>query len=71
VMAMVLLFILAIFSCSIALMIQFIGVINRVLSPYALSTNRFISYQLFAVLVSSLIKSCASIIAFAGRGSRD
>ncbi len=52
-------------------MINFIRLIDRVVSPYALLTNAFISCWLFAALVSTATKLRASEIATAGRGSND
>jgi hypothetical protein len=53
------------------LMIQFIGLIDRVLSPYALLTNFFISCQLLATLVSQGMILWVSVSVMVCRGSKD
>jgi hypothetical protein len=52
-------------------MIQFIWLIERVLSPYAASTNGLMSFWLLPALASARTKSWISVIALAGRGSGD
>ncbi len=59
------------FLSLIDLMIQFIRLIDRVLSPYALLINVFISRLLFVTLTSAALILCVSVIAMVGRGSRD
>jgi hypothetical protein len=59
------------FLSLIELMVQFIRMIDRVLSPYALLTNVFISCHLFATLVSVALILWVIVIAMDSRGSRD
>jgi hypothetical protein len=53
------------------LSIQIIWLIERVLSPYAMSTNGLKSFQLFSALTSALMKSWTSVIVLTGGGGGD
>jgi hypothetical protein len=55
----------------VALMVHFIRLIDYFLSLDELSSYGFISCWLFAFLASETLKSCSSVIAMIGSGSRD
>ncbi len=70
-MSVVRFLILAVFLSFTELMIQFIRLIDRILSPHALLTKVFISCQLFATLVSTALILWVAVIAMVGRDSRE
>ncbi len=59
------------FPYFMALIIQFIWLIERILSPYAMSTNGLKSFRLFSALTSTLMKSWTSVIVLTGGGGGD
>ncbi len=59
------------FSHFTALMIWFIWLIKRGLSPYVASTSGLMSFLLFPALASTAMKILTSIIALMGEGGGD